>query len=539
MTGPFTILTAEVSHETNTFCKLPTTWADFLQRGVLFGQDATDARQHANTELAGFLDAGRDYGWELVHVLSAHAQPGGPVTSDAFERLTAPILATAQELSRAHRLNGILLGLHGAMVTDFCDDGEGELLRRLRAAVGNAIPIGITLDPHANVTRTMCDLANIIVSFKTYPHTDMRLAARHAASILQRSMLGEICPRTLRVSRPLLEEANDGRTDVGPMLPRLQKARVYEQQSDVFAVSINAGFANADIAEVGPSVLVTAQGDMAAHAAFATTLAEDIWADRRNRINRFYSVAQAARLCADFASSRAAGTIVVADYADNPGGGAYGDSTALLAALLADSVPDACFGPMVDPATVLQLQGCAVGDQVQIELGGKTDPRFGGAPLRLSATLLRLSDGAYVGNGPMIGGLARSWGPTAVVQVDGIEILVTSQRAQILDLQQFEAFGIEPTRKRVVALKSMQHFRAAFEPIAAQVIVCDSGALCTLDYAQLPFHKVSRPLFPLDQEIDIDSWLGDHAQGVYLPPQSFARPINAATVATGLDQRPS
>ena len=532
MVGPFTILTAEVSHETNTFCKLPTTWEDFLQRGVWFGQDAVAARQHANTELAGFLAAGLEHGWELLHVLSAHAQPGGPVTRDAFERLTAPILATALEQRRLGKLDGILLGLHGAMVTDFCEDGEGELLRRLRDVVGNTIPIGITLDPHANVTRVMCDMANIIVSFKTYPHTDMRLAAHHAASILQRSMLGEIRPRTLRVSRPLLEEANDGRTDIGPMLARVEKARAYEQQPDVFAVSINAGFANADIAEVGPSVLVTAQGDMARHAAFATTLADDIWADRRNRINRFYSVAQAARLCADFAAFAAAGTIVVADYADNPGAGAYGDSTALLAALLAEHVPDACFGPMVDPATVLQLHGCAVGEQVQIELGGKTDPRFGGTPLHLSATLLRLSDGAYVGNGPMIGGLARSWGLSAVVTVEGIEILVTSQRAQILDLQQFEAFGIEPMRKSVVALKSMQHFRAAFEPIAAQVIVCDSGALCTLDYAQLPFHKVSRPVFPLDQEIDIASWLSVHSQGIYLPPESLARPMDAASLAT-------
>jgi len=530
MARPFTILTAEVSHETNTFCKLPTTWADFLQRGVLFGQDAVQARQHANTELAGFLDAGREYGWHPVHVLSAHAQPGGPVTRDAFGRLLSPILASALEQMHLGKLDGVLLGLHGAMVTDFSEDGEGELLRRLREVVGYAIPIGITLDPHANVTRAMCDLANIIVSFKTYPHTDMRLAARHAASILQRTMLGEIRPRTLRVSRPLLEEANDGRTDIGPMLARMEKARAYEQQPDVFAVSINAGFANADIAEVGPSVLVTAQGDMARHAAFGNTLADDIWADRRNRINRFYTVAQAARLCADFAASAGSGTMVVADYADNPGGGAYGDSTALLAALLAEGVPDACFGPMVDPETVLQLQHHASGDQVAIKLGGKTDPRFGGAPLRLSATLLRLSDGAYVGNGPMIGGLARSWGPTAVVRVDGIEILVTSQRAQILDLQQFSAFGIEPTHQRIVALKSMQHFRAAFEPIAAQVIVCDSGALCTLDYARLPFHKVIRPLYPLDQQIDIASWLDNHAQGVYLPSRSYAMPA-ATTVA--------
>ena len=214
--------------------------------------------------------------------------------------------------------------------------------------------------------------------------------------------------------------------------------------------------------------------------------------------------------------------LVVADYADNPGGGAYGDSTALLAALLDAAVTDACFGPMVDAQVVRQLQAHALGDRVQIALGGKTDPRFGGTPLNLNCTLTLLSDGNYVGSGAMIGGLARSWGPTAVIQVDGITILVVSHRAQMLDLQQFEAFGIAPQKKRVIALKSMQHFRAAFEPIAGKVIICDSGALCTVDYALLPYSKIPRPLFPLDKSIDIQSWKQHNAQGIYIPPSGAA-----------------
>ncbi len=511
----FNVLSAEFLHETNTFCKLPTTSASFAERGLLFGADAIAARKDNNTELAGFLDAARAYGWQVTHVLSAHAQPGGPVTREAFDALTAPIVAAA----RSHQgpLHGILLGLHGAMVSDFCDDGEGELLRRLRAAVGRDIPVAITLDPHANVSRAMCDLADIIVSFKTYPHTDMRVAARQAGDILQRTMLGEIHPVTLRVTRPMLEEANGGRTDIGPMLARLQRARAYEQQPDVFAVSINGAFPNADIAEVGASVTVTAQGDMARHAAFAGELADDIWKHRLESINQFHTVAQAAAICKAYPGDRQ-GPIIVADYADNPGGGTYGDSTALLAALLDAGVQDACFGPMVDPQTVLQLQGHASGERVQILLGGKTDPRFGGTPLALTCTLVSLSaDGNYVGSGAMIGGLHRSWGPTAVVQVDGIDILVVSIRAQMLDLQQFQAFGIDPAAKRIVALKSMQHFRAAFEPIAGEVIVCDSGALCTVDYALLPFAKVPRPVFPLDRDIDIADWLRRNHGGIHIP----------------------
>jgi microcystin degradation protein MlrC len=515
----FHVLTAELQHETNTFCVLPTSYEQFVDRSLLFGEAAIAARSQNNTALAGFLDASRVHGWRVTHVLSADAPPGGRVTRDAFERLSTPIIAAVIESKG--QLDGILLGLHGAMVTDFCDDGEGELLRQLREHVGPALPIAITLDPHANVSRAMCDAAQIMVAFKTYPHIDMRIAGKHAGDVLQRTMLGEISPRTLRVSRPLLEEANGGRTDVGPMIERIARARAYEKQPHVFAVSVNGGFANADIAEVGPTVLVTAQGDMAQHARFASEIADDIWARRSERLEQFHTVQEAATICKAYSQDPANNRpVVVADYADNPGGGAYGDSTALLEALINADLQDACFGPMVDPETVLQLRGCQSGDTVTLRLGGKTDARFGGAPLELRCTLARLSDGNYVGSGAMIGGLQRSWGPTAVIQVGGIEILVVSQRSQMLDLEQFKAFGIHPEAKRVVALKSMQHFRAAFEPIAGKVIVCDSGALCTLDYTRLPFIKAPRPLFPLDQQMDIDQWMRGNAQGVYIP-QTF------------------
>lgn len=509
-----TILTAELTHETNTFSRFPTTLDSFNERANLLGEAAIAERGSVNTALAGFLDVGRSHDWNLIHVLSADAQPSGPVTRVAFEALTAPIIAAAA----AHKgvLNGVLLGLHGAMVTDFCEDGEGELLERLRQQLGPSIPIAITLDPHANVTRKMCDFANIMVSYKTYPHVDMRLAGQHAASVLQRTMLGEIRPVTLRVTRPMLEEVNGGRTDVGPMIERLAKARNYEREADVFAVSVNGGFADADIAEVGPSVLVTCQGDLALHARFASELADDIWLRRSEAINRYLTADEASAVCSAYTCDDGR-PIVVADYADNPGAGAYGDSTALLAALLNAKVTNACFGGMTDPETVLQLQHCALGQTVRIRLGGKTDPRFGGGPLELDATLIRLSDGNYVGSGAMYGGLKRSWGPSAVIQVDGIEILVVSQRGQLLDLEQFRTFGIHPERKRVVALKSMQHFRAAFEPVAGKVIVCDSGALCTLDYARLPFAKVPRPLFPFDADLDMASWLQSNNQGVYIP----------------------
>ena len=507
MPQPFRVLSAEFAHETNTFSILPTAFAQFVaQDCFLDAQSALAARGDSNTELAGFADAARAHGWQLHHVLSAIAQPAGRVTQDAFERLAGTIVDAARG-QRGH-IDGILLGLHGAMVTAQYDDGEGELLRRLRDVVGPGLPIAVTLDLHANVTRAMCEHADIIVSYRTYPHVDMRSTALIAGNLLQRTMAGEIRPRTVRAWLPMLDETNGGRTDVGPMLARLQQARAYEQQPGVFAVSINAGFARANIAEIGPSVLVTAQGDMAAHQRFANAVADDIWLHRHERINQFLSVDEAAAMGRDWPGT--GGPLVIADYADNPGGGGYGDATALLKALLDAGVADACFGPIVDPQTVGQLQGTPVGELVRVDLGGKTDPRLGGGPLLVEATLLHKSDGRYFADGPMTGGLDKSWGRTVVLRVQGIEVLVVSLPAQILDLVQFTAFGIELATKKVVALKSMQHFRAAFEPIAGKVVVCDSGALCTPDYASLPYPAVPRPIFPLDQDIDLAAWRAQH-----------------------------
>lgn len=490
----FRVLTAEFAHETNTFSRLLTGKKAFRDRYVLLGDDAIAARRDANTDLAGFIDEGHVHGWHLEHVLSAAAGPGGKVKRAAFDWLCDPIVAAVE----SGRFDGILLGLHGATVVDFSDDGEGEILRRIRAVCRGDLPIAITLDPHANVSPEMCSLADIVVSYRTYPHVDMRETGRRAAAILQRTMAGEIRPRTIRVSCPMLEETNGGRTDVGPMIGRLARANDYEKRADVFAVSINAGFASTDIADVGPTVVVTGEGDLARHVAFAETIAEDIWARRRDELNDYLTVEAAADHAAGFNPEN--GPLVIADYADNPGAGAYGDSTALLGALLDECVSDACFGPMVDGETVQELHRVEIGEVCQVSLGGKFDPAFGGGPLTLEGELISVSDGRYVGDGPILGGLSRSFGPSAVLRVDGIEILIITIARQMLDLQQFKSFGIDPERKRIVALKSMQHFRAAFEPIAGQVIVCDSGALCTLQYQRLPYRNVRRPIFPLDQD---------------------------------------
>ncbi len=489
----FNVLSAEIAHETNTFNLNRTTLQSFRDRFFLEGEKAIVARGQSNTELAGLLDTGRDYDWNVTHVLSACAGPGGVVTGEAFSALTDPLIA---EASRGG-WDGIFLMLHGAMVTDFCEDGEGEILRLLRGVTGPDLPIAVTLDPHANVSAAMCDLAQILLSFMTYPHVDMRATGRRCAELLQRTMLGDIHPQTLRAHRPMLEEANGGRTDLGPMIERHALARAYETRKGVFAISINGAFPCADIAEVGPTVLVTCEGDIAAHSQIAETLAEDIWAKRHDRLNTYLTSEDAAAAAARWTGE--AGPLVIADYADNPGSGAYGDATNLLAAMLKAEVKDACFGPLVDPEAVAVLQTHEIGADVELMIGGKTAPEFGGGPITVRGTLRWKGDGRVVGSGPILGGLERSFGATAVLEVAGIQILIVSIAHQMLDLRQFEAFGIMPSQKAIVALKSMQHFRAAFAQIAGQIIVCDTGALCTLDYASLSYKNVHRSTYPLSR----------------------------------------
>ena len=488
------VLTAEFTHETNRFSVRKTGLAAFEARALLHGAKAIAARGQANTELAGFLDVLGPAHVEVVHAITADAEPAGLVTDAAFEHIAGCILESA----RHGPYDGVALGLHGAGVTESHEDLEGELLARLRALLGPKLPIAITLDLHANVTQRMCDLADIVVSFKTYPHVDMRDAGRHAAGLLLRTMKGEIRPVTQRVAVPLLEEPTGLRTDAGPALAWMRQARDYETRDGVYAVSINGGFAAADIAEMGPTVLVTAEAN-SDHRGFARQIAREIWERRAAGFDPdMLTPEAAAALARDWRGDK---PLVIGDYGDNPGAGAYGDSPALLKALLAAGVENVAFGPMVDPEAAALLRELPPGSVVSLRLGGKTDPRFGGPPLELTATLLGTFDGWFTGDGPMAGGQRLCYGPTATLRVDGIEILVVTNPGQMLDLQQFKAFGIVPEAKRVIALKSQQHFRAAFAPIAGKIVLCDSGGLSTGDLTKFPFRRVRRPIYPLDRDM--------------------------------------
>jgi len=488
------VILGQFMHETNTFSVQKADVEDFHKLFCYLGNEIPERLADTNSEMAGFLDVAAGAGWGVVHTVAAFANPCGHVTERAWTTLGGRILDAARSNPD---IDGVLLGLHGAMVTERHDDAEGQLLEELRAILGPDVPIAVTLDLHANVSDRMARHANILCSYRTYPHVDMRERGREAGALLARAMAGEIRPRTVVARRAMLIGAEGGRTDRGVMLELLERARAFEQEPGVLAVSVNAGFSKADIVDAGPSVTVTGEGEDPRYTAMAETLMDRIWATRKSPMADF--LAPEAAVARAKAAARPGGKpVVIADFADNPGAGAYGDATNLLKAMLDAGLDNAAFGSIRDPEAVAELARAGAGAEATVAVGGKVDPSFGGPPLTLTGTVVALTDGDFVHGGPMWTGLRASLGPSAVFRVGGVEILVASNLLQLLDRQMFLANGIDPESKSIVAVKSMQHFRGAFAPIASEILVCDTGALASPDLGRLPYRTLRRPIYPFD-----------------------------------------
>ncbi len=483
---------------------MPTDLAAFEARALYRGAEIEAAYRGTQTEMAAFFDACPRHGWTGVPVLAADATPSGKVTRDAFETFTNEILAALDGSAPIHAL---FLPLHGAMVCEHEEDGEGALLEALRAKVGRALPIAVSLDLHANVTDRMADLADIIVSYRTYPHIDQYQVATEALDLLARTLAGEIAPRCTVARRELLDGVDHGRTTApGPMTEVLESAATFGREPGVLSVSINAGFPWADIRDAGPTAVVVSDGMSNRPAEIADALMAEAW-DKRHRLTiQTISVAAAmdAVKAAGSSGGPGDGPIVLADYADNPGGGAYGDSVDLLGGMIEAGLTNAAYATIYDPEAAALCARAGEGAAVALTLGGKVDPKFG-APLQVTGTVTRLTDGRLTFDGPMNAGVSVDMGPTAVLEIASglgtIEVVVTSGRFQAYDRQFFLHAGIDPAAKSVVAVKSAQHFRAAFAPIARDIIVVDGGGgLTSANFKELPFEKLRRPIYPLDLE---------------------------------------
>lgn len=490
------VLSAEISHETNTFSVLRTGMDAYLRRQCYFGGEIAKHMSGTATEVAAHIDAARTYGWELIPTVAAHATPSGMTTADAWEELCNIVLAGLD----TGPVDGVILALHGAMVTESSQDAEGDLLKRLRDRLGKDVPIAVTLDLHANVTDGMAELADILRPYRTYPHIDQYEAATEAASLLQRAMDKDIRPVTVVARRPTLDGLNHGRTQEGPMVELLARAtEIKAADPAVLEIGLCAGFAWSDIDEAGPSVSVTTDGDAEKGRKIADELMQFVWDTRAINTVPLLSLTELSARIKDDPTGK--GPLVIGDTTDNPGGGGYGDGVRLLEAIIATGTPNAALAAICDPAVAEQAHKAGAGARISISLGAKVDPGSYGPPIETEATVLALNEtGAFVCDGPMWANMEVRLGRSALLDISGVKVVIASSNLQVTDQQALKLFGLDPAALDVIAVKSSHHFRAAFQPVARDVVLVDSGCLVSQDYASFNYRHLRRPIWPIDPE---------------------------------------
>ncbi len=499
--APVRVAIGGISHESSTFATVPTTLTDFEQRHLAAGEGLLARFSGTRTAIGGFLDAAREGDFEVVPTIAASATPGGPVTAEATRVLVERLTEGLRGALAAGPVAGVLLDLHGAMVSELDDDGEGFILRAVREVVGPDLPVFVDLDLHGNVTQEMVDLATVTIAYDEYPHTDPYDRGHELGLLLARIVRDEVKPATALVKIPIIAGLQRQYTHAEPMLGVKRLAHEIEREPGMLAVSYLPGFAWADIPPTGFSVIATSDGDAVRAREAAERLARFVWDRRGEFVVRPVPVEEAVRR----AMAASAGPVVLADIGDNPGGGTPADGTTLLDALLRLGATRAALAPLRDPEAVTEASAAGEGARISLRLGGKTDP-FHGEPLAVSGRVVRITDGRFVHTGPMSTGISINLGPTAVLALDGqdggeVEVVVTSHRYQPTDLGIFRAQGIEPTDRQILAVKSSVHFRAAFEPIARDIIEVDTPGLTSPHLDNLEFRRLTRPIYPFDPEM--------------------------------------
>jgi microcystin degradation protein MlrC len=507
----FRVAAAQIAHETNVFSAVKTDLAAFEASGLHFGPAVIEIARGANTEFWGFVTGAEAQGFDLEPILAVWATPSGLVTADAIEHVTG-LLDDGLRRARAEGrpLDGVLLALHGAMVTEIDDDGDGYILKIVREIVGPDVPVVATLDLHANISPRMVELADTLIGYDTYPHIDMAERGEEATAILARLMRGEFRPTPALRKPPMLPTSQRMTTGRMPMRALMERAHVIEEDPRVINVTIAGGFPLGDNADAGFGVLVTTNDDPDLAAELANELATEAWSLRDGFLGGVASFEHAAELIHSLDSEEdvdmpVSGPLVLVDIADNPWSGGPGDSVELLRFFFAQRVEGAAIALVRDPEVVREAIAAGPGGKIAVNLGGKTD-RLHGEPLPVRAHVKLLSDGRYVNDGPMMAGLTVDLGPTALLLCEPasgpssppVEVLVTTRAETPVDLNVFRCHGIEPTRHRVLGLKGKGHFRAAFEPIARRVVLVEGPGTTGADLSRLTFRKVRRPIWPLD-----------------------------------------
>lgn len=493
------VLIAGFQHETNTFAPAPAGYENFV-RGEMFPAMVRGSAMHeleeVNIAIGGFMLAMKDPAFTLLPVLWAGAAPSAKVTADAFERIAGEITDAAQALSP----DAIYLDLHGAMVSEQFDDGEGELLRRLRLAVGPDVPIVASLDLHANVTQGMLDAADALVAYRTYPHVDMAATGERAAVILRRLLLEKPLLHLAMRRLPFLIPINGQCTMLEPARSTYARLSALEAaRNPVVSLSFATGFPAADFPECGGAVWGYAD-DAVSAAQCVDALYDGIVAREAEWQVPFLAPREAVREAMRVAAAGATRPVVIADTQDNPGAGGESDTTGMLRALVDENAQGAAIGLMVDAEAARIAHQSGVGAEIDIALGGRSGVP-GDSPFKARFRVEQLSDGRCHFAGPMMTGMLADVGPTARLSIGGVQVIVSSTKAQMLDRNLYRMAGVEPERMQILVNKSSVHFRADFEPIAEVVLIAKSPGPMLADPADLPWTRLAaglrlRPMGP-------------------------------------------
>lgn len=473
-------------HETNTFAPEKATYAAFAAGAswpsLVAGAEMLTAVDGINLPITGAIATLRRQGHEPVPLAWAAASPSAQVTDEAFERIATLILAP---LAAALPLDGVYLDLHGAMVTETYDDGEGELLRRVRAVVGDRVRIVASLDLHANVSAAMVERSDALVIYRTYPHVDMEETGARAIEHL----LG-LCAGTAGTAKafrqlPFLVPMTWGCTLTEPA--QSLYALVTRREGPGQRLSLAMGFPAADIPDCGPSVVAYAHTQAQAEA-LATEIADAVAAREPEFAGEALDAAAGVRQAITLAQG-ATRPIILADTQDNPGGGGNSDTVWILEELVRQRAPRAVVATLYDPAAAAAAHAAGVGATLPLAMGARSG-QPGHQPYRGTVRVERLGDGAFTATGPMLRGARMQLGPTALLETGGVRVIVVSQKAQASDQSILRHVGLEPAEQAIIALKSSVHFRADFQPIAAAIVVVAAPGPMVLDPSRLPFRKL-------------------------------------------------
>ena len=456
----------------------------------MIGEDILKNFGNTRTITGGIIDAADELNIELVPLLWSFATPSRKVEQDAYEALKSEFLNL---LSEAGEIDGVVLDLHGAMVTEEIEDAEADLISGVREVVGSRRPIVVTFDLHANITPHTVKHPDVIIGFDTYPHVDTYERGVESVEVIHKTVQGEIAPTMAYRQLPLLTSPPAQCTMRPPASDLVKKLHRLESEEDVITATLSMGFPFADIRDAGVSVLVTTDGNRNLAEQRAEEFARHIWSIRETfRIN-LVSIEEAIA----HANQSEGQPIVLAEGADNPGGGGPCDGTFILRAFVEADVRDAVIAIIADPESVAQSIEAGVGNRVTLNVGGKTDDMHG-EPVRLEAYVKTISDGVYLRKGPMARGAIDRMGRTAVIKTGGVEVILTEGRSQPLDAEVLRSVGIEPGDRKLIALKSAVHYRADYTPIAYEILEVDTPGVHSANLTNFRYENLRRPIYPLD-----------------------------------------